>query len=310
MPILTRPSGPPTGGLNPPPLFPSESPDIAWTDARGRTTLLSDWENGWLLQPGTRGLDMPAWTPYTDESPAIDGNALRGVRATAREVFVPVVFFDTDRSTFLERKRAFMGTLNPYLGLGTLTVTEADGSARTIGAYYLSGAEGDTGQDTSGMRWQTVGLTFSCPSPYWLGDPQHLQFNGAATGTFFPVLPLVVQDSQVFGDTTITNLGDAAAYPVWTIHGPATSVEISNATTGLSFSLTAAIGAGDVLVVDTREREQTAVLNGTDNWWPNLSDSSALWNLAPGVNDISLAMVGTTSDSSVHVDYQLRYLTA
>jgi phage-related protein len=310
MPILTRPSGPPTGGYNPPPLFPPEAPALSWTDALGRTTLLSDWENGWLLQPGVRGLDLPGYDFYTDASPGIDGNALRGLRAQPREVFLPVAFFDTSRASFIDRKRSLYQTLNPYLGPGTLTVIEADGTARSIGAYYASGAEGDTGQETSGMRWQVVGLTFQCPSPYWLGDSVRLEFNAPASGNFFPILPLVVQDSQVFGDTAINNPGDAAAFPVWTIHGPATSVEISNTTTGLSFSLTASLGSSDVLVIDTRERVQTAVLNGSTNWWPNLSDSSALWSLMPGLNDISLAMVGTTSSSSVHVDYQPRFLTA
>lgn len=310
MPILTRPSGTPVGGLNPPPLYPPEAPDLSWTDVKGRTTLLSDWENGWLLQPGARGFDMPVPDLYRDASPGIDGDAVRGLRALPREIFLPVAFFDTSRAAFTARKRSFMATLNPYLGPGILTVTEANGTARSIGAYYVSGAEGDTGQDSSGMRWQVVGLTFSCPGPYWLGDPVHLEFNAPASGNFFPILPLVVIDSQVFGDTTIHNLGDAAAFPVWTIHGPATSVEISNTTTGQSFSVTASLGSSDVLVIDARERVQTAVLNGSTNWWPNLSDDSALWSLSPGPNDISLAMVGTTTASSVHVDYQPRFLTA
>ncbi|MEU5030165.1 phage distal tail protein [Streptomyces milbemycinicus] len=310
MPIFVRPSGSLPGGINPPPIQPLEVPSLSWTDAKGRTTLLSDWESGWVLQPGIRGLDMPGYDFFTDASPQIDGNALRGLRAQPREVFLPVAFFDTDRAGFLASKRSFLGTLNPYLGLGTLTLTESDGSFRTIEAYYVSGAEGDTGRDTSGLRWQTFGLTFSCPSPYWLGEAIRLEFSAGASGGFFPVLPLRVRDSQVLGDTTIDNPGDATSFPVWTIHGPATSAVITNNTTGLSFSVTASLGSSDVLVVDTRERVQTAVLNGTDNWWPNLSTDSDLWGLEPGENDISLTLVGTDSDSMVQVDYRPRFLTA
>ncbi|WP_371538369.1 phage tail family protein [Streptomyces sp. NBC_00466] len=273
-------------------------------------TLLSDWEGGWVLQPGVRGLDMPGYDFYTDASPQIDGNALRGLRAQPREIFLPVVFFGPNRAGFIERKRCFFRTLNPYLGLGALTLTESDGTFRTIEAYYVSGAEGDFGEDTSGLHWQVVGLTFSCPSPYWVGDQVSKTFSAGATGGFFPVLPLVVRDSQVLGDATIDNPGDAASFPVWTIHGPATSAVITNTTTGQSFSVTASLGSSDVLVVDTRERVQTAVLNGSTNWWPNLATDSELWALQPGLNDMSLTLVGTNSSTTVRVDYQPRYLTA
>ncbi|WP_328683135.1 phage distal tail protein [Streptomyces sp. NBC_00343] len=310
MPIFVHPSGTLPGGINPPPIGPLEVPSLSWTDARGRTTLLSDWENGWLLQPGIRGLDLPGYDFYTDSSPQIDGTALRGVRAQAREVFLPVAIFDTDRAAFMARKRSFLRTLNPYLGLGTLTLSEADGSFRTIEAYYGSGAEGDFGDTVSGLHWQVVGLTFSCPSPYWLGESVHQEYGSGATGNFFPVLPLVVKDSQVLGDAVIDNPGDATSYPVWTIHGPATSAVFTNSTTGLSFSVTASLGSSDVLVIDTRERAQTAVLNGTDNWWPNLATDSDLWGLEPGENDVSMALVGTDSDTVVQLDYQPRFLTA
>ncbi|MCX5234450.1 phage tail family protein [Streptomyces prunicolor] len=310
MPIFVHPSGTLPGGINPPPIGPLEVPSLSWTDARGRTTLLSDWENGWLLQPGIRGLDLPGYDFYTDSSPQIDGTALRGVRAQAREVFLPVAIFDTDHAAFMARKRSFLRTLNPYLGLGTLTLTEADGSFRTIEAYYGSGAEGDFGDTVSGLHWQVIGLTFSCPSPYWLGASVHQEYGSAATGNFFPVLPLVVKDSQVLGDSVIDNPGDATSFPVWTIHGPATSAVITNTTTGLSFSVTASLGSSDVLVVDTRERVQTAVLNGTDNWWPNLTTDSDLWGLEPGENDVSLTLVGTDSNTVVQLDYQPRFLTA
>nr|WTB31177.1 phage tail family protein [Streptomyces sp. NBC_00830] len=310
MAIFVRPSGVLPGGNNLPPLAPLEVPDLSWTDAQGRVTLLSDWEDGWVLQPGIRGLDMPGFDFYTDASPQIDGNSLRGLRAQPREIFLPVAFFGPDRPSFLARKRSFFRTLNPYLGLGTLTQTEADGSARTIEAYYVAGAEGDLGQDNSDLHWQVVGLTFSCPSPYWLGDQVSKTFSTGASGSFFPVLPLTVRDSQVLGDATIDNPGCAPSFPVWTIHGPATSAVVTNTTTGQSFSVTASLGSSDVLVIDTRERVQTAVLNGSTNWWPNLTTDSELWALQPGRNDISLALVGTTGDTTVRVDYQPRFLTA
>ncbi|MFF3558976.1 phage tail family protein [Streptomyces sp. NPDC002574] len=311
MPIFVPPSGTLPVGNNPPPLGPLEVPSLSWTDRRGRTTLLSDWENGWLLQPGIQGLDLPAFDFYTDESPQIDGNALRGQRAQARAIFLPIGVFGPDRSSFLARKRSFGASLNPSLGLGMLTVAEADGTSRSIEAYYVSGLEGDFGKESSGLHWQVMGLNFSCPSPYWLGDHVMRTFSTGASGDFFPVsFPVEVQDSQVLGATTIENPGDARSFPIWTIHGPATSAVISNTTTGLSFSVTASLGSSDVLVVDCRERLQTAVLNGSTNWWSHLGTAPDLWALEPGENAVSLTLVGTTSATVVQVDYQPRFLTA
>jgi phage-related protein len=310
MPVFVRPSGGIPGGINPPPIFPPEVPAIGWTDSRGRATTLSDWENGWIVQPGIRGFDLPTYAFYTDESPQIDGNALRGTRATAREIMIPVTFFDTSRESFVERKRSFLRTLNPKLGTGTITAMEPDGSVRTIEAYYVSGAEGDFGSDVSGMRWQTTGFTFSCPSPFWIGDSRSLTFGSGSTGSFFPVLPLVVSSSQVIGAATINNPGDDVAFPIFTIHGPATTAVFTNNTNGKSWSLTASLGATDSLVVDTRERLQTATLNGSTNWWPNLATSSVLWGLEEGDNDISMTLTGTTAATKVQVDFQPRYLTA
>jgi phage-related protein len=309
MPIFVAPSGS-IGGYNPPPVFPTEVPAVTWTDARGRTTELGRWDDGWILQPGVRGFDMPQYQFYTDESPGIDGNALRGARATAREIFLPITFFDSSRATFMDRKRSFLQTLNPKLGIGTITATEVDGSVRTISAYYASGAEGDFGRDTSGMRWQTVGLTFSCPSPYWLGDSVHQEFGGEVIGDWFPILPLAVRDGQVLGETTIDNPGDDVGYPIWTITGPMSSATFTNSTTGQALTVSASLSGSDVLVIDTRERVQTAILNGTTNWWPNLDTDSVLWGLDPGVNEIDLALSGSTSASKVEIDYQPRFLTA
>nr|BBJ53661.1 hypothetical protein SAVMC3_62900 [Streptomyces avermitilis] len=74
--------------------------------------------------------------------------------------------------------------------------------------------------------------------------------------------------------------------------------------------MTASLGSSDVLVVDTRERVQTAVLNSSQNWWPNLATDSDLWGLEPGENDVSLTLVGTDSNTTVQLDYQPRFLTA
>jgi hypothetical protein len=310
VPILVA-SGPAEGTVTPPPFGPLEAPAVTWTDAQGRVTVLSDDENGWVIQPGATGLDMPTYQVYADESPEIDGSAIRQVRAQSRTIMLPVaVFSDVSRADFLARKRGLRRSLNPKLGAGTLTITETDGTQRSIAAYYQSGGEGDESVDVGGMRYQMMALVFTAPSPYWLGLPVHLDFQVAQTGTFFPLLPLAVADSQVLGDTVIDNDGDDTAFPVWTIRGPATSVILTNVTTGESLTLSQNLTSGDTVVIDTRERVQTVVMNGSTNLWSKLSSGSALWGLVPADNEVSLTLAGATTSTLVSLDYQPRYLSA
>ncbi|MGW0578757.1 phage distal tail protein [Streptomyces sp. NPDC002920] len=313
MPILVPPTYvPPEEQQGPPwPMLVNQMPAVSWTDPRGVTTQLSDWERGWLLQPGAKGLDMPAFAFTTDESPGVDGYELRDVRATSREIILPLAFWANDsRAAYKARRRTLIKSLNPKRGVGTLTLTEPDGATRSIGAYYTGGIEGDESLDAAGERWCINAITFACPAPYWVGSMVSLDFKAGAGGDFFPILPLVVGASQVLGTVTIDNPGDAAAFPIWTIEGPATSVTLTNSTTGQTLVLTRTISSSDTIVIDTRERQQTALLNGTTNLWPDLSDASELWAIDEGINDCTLTVAGSTSATSVNLTYQPRYLAS
>jgi phage-related protein len=286
-------------------------PTVWFTDPAGLVTNFSDWANGWVLQPGAKGLDMPVYAYTQDESPGIDGYAIRQVRAGGKEIALPIAFWaDDSRAAYLTRRRTLIRSVNPKRGDGTLTVTQADGTARTITARYTSGLEGDESLDAAGARWCMGVLTFACPSPFWLGAEITTEWRAAVSGTFFPFLPLTVGNSQVLGSVTVDNDGDDNAFPIWTITGPATAVSLTNVTTGEVLVLTHTNTVGDTIVIDTRERQQTALLNGATNLWGDISDASTLWALEPGLNDLTLTVTGSTSNTRVRMTYQPRYLAA
>jgi phage-related protein len=313
MPILVPSVAvPPEEQHGPPwPMLINQMPAVTFTDPAGTVTHLSDWENGWLLQPGAKGLDMPQYQFTTDESPGIDGYELRSVRAQGKEIILPLAFWMNDsRQAYLQRRRGFIRSLNPKRGVGTLTLTQPDGDFRTIRAYYTGGLEGDESLDAAGERWCVNAITFGCPSPYWIGAEVTQTWKAASGGTFLPFLPLTVGDSQVLGEVTVDNDGDDTAFPVWTVAGPATSISLTNHTTDQVLVLTRTITGPDTIVIDTRERQQTALLNGVTNLWPDLSSASELWPLEPGINDLELIVSGSTGATSVHLSYQPRYLAS
>jgi hypothetical protein len=316
MPLLVPPTGvtdpeqPPWVGVPWPTLI-NQMPQVSFTDPRGIVTKLSDWENGWLLQPGAKGLDMPGYQVLQDESPGIDGYAVRDVRAQGKEIILPLAFWANDsRQAYLDRRRSFIKSLNPRRGVGTLTLTQPDGDARTIGAYYTGGMEGDESLDAAGERWCINAITFGVPSPYWIGAEITTEWNAGSGGTFLPILPLAVGDSQVLGAVTVDNDGDDVAYPLWTVTGPATAISLTNDTSGDALVLTRTLSSSDTVVIDTRERRQTALLNGTTNLWPDLSTASTLWPLQEGINDLTLTVTGSGATTRVRMTYQPRYLAS
>jgi len=288
-----------------------EMPVVSFTDPAGAVTTLTDWERGWVVQPGAKGLDMPGYAIAQDESPGIDGYEVRQVRAQGKTITIPVAFWANDsRAAYKARRRTFIRSLNPKRGQGTLTLTEPDGATRSIGVLYTDGMEGDESLDAAGARWCITALVFAVPSPYWTGSEVTTTWKTDVGGDFFPFLPLTVGDSQVLGAVTVDNDGDDNAFPVWTINGPATSVTLSNITTGQTLVLTRTITGADTIVIDTRERRQTALLNGTTNLWPDLSTDSTMWPLEPDTNQLTLTVAGSTAETSVRMTYQPRYLAA
>ncbi|MEU8623326.1 phage tail family protein [Streptomyces sp. NPDC048669] len=286
-------------------------PQVSFTDPAGMTTMLTDWERGWVVQPGAKGLDMPSYAIAQDESPGIDGYEVRQVRAQGKTITLPIAFWANDsRAAYKARRRAFIRSLNPKRGQGTLTLTEPDGAVRSIGVRYTDGMEGDESLDAAGARWCITALVFAVPSPYWVGGEVTQEWRNAASGPFLPLLPLKVGDSQVLGAVTVDNDGDDDAFPVWTIKGPATSATLTNQTTGQTLVLNRTLASTDTVVIDTRERRQTALLNGVTNLWPDLSTASTLWPLELDTNNLTLSVAGSTTETSVRMTYQPRYLAA
>jgi phage-related protein len=306
------------GGTNTTPPGP-QVPDVrattvTWTSPSGRITPLSDFDDprsGAFVMPGVAGIGLPEYTRYSDESPAFDGSVVRGVRAGQRQITIPLHLWGPDRPSCLARFHRLVQDLHPMFGPGTLAFTEADGSTRRISAYYSDGLSVQDDDDRTGRHWMTVVLTFVAPSPYFIGEDKTVTFHvGGGAGTFLPILPWRVKDSQVLGSVKVINLGEVRTYPVWTIRGPATAATISNTTTGESFVLTRTLSSSDTAVIDTREGVKSALLNGSTNLWPNLNPTAVLWPLNPGENSLSLNVTGTSQDSSVQLSYTSRYLTA
>jgi peptidoglycan hydrolase-like protein with peptidoglycan-binding domain len=136
-----------------------------------------------------------------------------------------------------------------------------------------------------------------------------MSFGISISPGILPLLPIQLTGT-VIGNVSVSNDGNAQAWPVWTIVGPGTPV-MKNLRTGRQWSLNTSIPSGNVVQVTTKPGTQMAVNTTTGvNIWDQLvlgSTLSNLWALMAGVNPISISMAGSSLVTSVGLSWVNRW---
>lgn len=299
--------------------------------------------SGIIVQPGIKGFDAPPYNLALDDLPALDGSAYRNVRATTRELFVPLFLWAPSRGQLVKLKRDLVSRFNPKKGIGTLKVVETDDdgnlSSRFIDCFYSGGMEGDE-QEGYGFTFCTFGVILQAPDPYWYGEKQIPAPTGLAgkppvnfftgkdrgaagelTGPFLPNVHLS-QQNQPNNQYLIAVNGDVPSWPVWTITG-ANCDRFTLTRVGQSGEPDAALilnytfpAGGDVVIIDTRPGYKTVRNSAGTNLWPNLGPNPHLWFLKEGSNNvlIQLSLIGggspVTITGNAKLEFYPRYLGA
>src|SRR5699024_6357576 len=122
---------------------------------------------------GSTGLGLAPVSIASSERLAGDGSIVRGVRYDSREVFIPLYVEAPSTGELSAVRRDLTALLAPHRGPVEVRIEDpATGSVRMIRGYLREGLDGDFGDGFHGF-WQTLGLTFECPDPWWLG-PERL----------------------------------------------------------------------------------------------------------------------------------------
>ncbi|GAA2665191.1 phage tail family protein [Nonomuraea recticatena] len=277
---------------------------------------------------GIQGFDAPPAQIYYDELSNTDGGYFREARNMTREVFIPVQIFGEDRNAFLTNKRNLLRMLNPARGLGRLTVTEGDSSARYLDCIYSGGAEGSYGKEDSGFLWQKYGLTFRAIDPYWYaGSVVEYNFSSASEQMkpFFgtPFFGLAINRTHSINQgVTLEITGDVDTWPTWLITGPCNGItfEVQAGATIRKFGLSdLQLNAGQQVFIDTRPGRRRITLvdpdgggpTQGDNIWESLDVGDAFWAVVAGTqNLVTISMNESGSTSSVNLKYRPRFYSA
>lgn len=254
---------------------------------------------------GSTGLGLAPVSIASSERLTGDGNIVRGVRYGAQEVFIPLRLKSSSTGGLSELRRDLTTRLAPHLGPVEIRIQDpASGSDRMIRGYYKDGLQGDFGDGFYGY-WQTLGLTFECPDPWWMGPEQttELRINPGSKpfiSTSVPFFPVMLAQSTVQGRFQVDIQGAGPVDPVWEIVGPGEDLTISNGSDVIEID--GAFAAGSSTVIDS------AAGRITPDRWSDVSLRSRLFQLQPGPQTLTVTLVGATTETLVRLTYRERYL--
>ncbi len=280
-----------------------------WTDPAGTIWFLTDTadERGHFTTQEIAGWGAMPYEIITDPN-ARGGETVRFIRQQPARITWPLHIFGRTHMEFVERyraiRRAFLMTVHRGQS-GVLRIYRPDGSYREIDAFYEEGFGGEGGEN---WVFANPVLTLFCPDGAWRGSeviPVELTAGGSVD-VFNQFLTL--SSSQVIGDTTIDNKGELVAWPDWTITGPCTAVTATNATLGLTWTVTYTLTAGQIMTIATGG-PRPGVRGPAGQNLPNSLNwpTAYLWGLVPGDNDIEFVVAGASAGTKIRLDYNPLY---
>lgn len=294
-------------------LFPGASPQAAeapprWTSCHhywfgwdGSVWDLSHGLSGLKLLAGARGMRMPPINRQATTSPAVPGSIWRASPTDERAVLWRLKVFGGDGSTeWIRHNSAFWRTLHPERS-GVWMVVWPDGTKRSLTCRYAG-----LGDDTDEVDPALIGRGYydiqlvADTDPYWRGEPIVRTFTngggenyygGSGGGGFGP--PFYISPSNTTDTAAITNDGDVDAWPVWTVHGPTTSVSVGVGARAVTFPVT--LTSGQWIRLDTKPTDQVPIDHAGADRTSSLG-SVDFASIPSGANvDLNITITGTGS---------------
>jgi hypothetical protein len=260
---------------------------------------------------GLEGRFMPPVESVIEQVPGQPGGRRRQTTFGVREVVVPLEVLSASQAALRVRLRELVRAFDPTRGDALLRTTAPDGAVRQIGCRYASGMELVEDRDLIG-NVQRAAVVFTATDPFWYDtDPLTSTFTTGAAPNFLgsPFLPIRLSSDRILGEQTVRNDGDVETWPVWTVHGPATSILLRNVTTGQVIDLPIALTATQSVVIDTRPFRKTVRRDDGTNLYGSLTATSALWALGQGATVIRTEVPGSTTDTFVSLVFARRWLS-
>lgn len=289
---------------------------FSWIDVEGIEWPLNGETNYQVIQ-GPEGLYGIPVSLVTQDVPMFPGTTLKYVQLLPGNPKLPIVVYAATEEGLDDARRQLKWAVTSSRGQGRIRHTANDGTVREINCLLSKGFEGNEqpGQRSLGALW--LALEFVAPDPFWYDtDFQQVPFATSGGSAFLgstAFLPIHLSPGGVIGSATLENSGDAVAWPIWTLTGPATSLLIVNNTTGDTLSLpntrmAALADSTKTITIDTSPvTGKTILREDGSKHFEYLDPTTALWPLAVGNNSISVTIGGSGAGTLLTLQYKRRY---
>ena len=276
------------------------------------------------------GSGMPPVEHITQRGPFQDGETLHRVYLRPRTVQYFIRNTSCSRDDYWLARSGLLDAIRPNRGLaGILRKIFPGNVRRDLTVTILEGPKFEPrGNDWDEFSFQEM-LRFIAYDPLYFNPVAQIatiEHQCIATAGGFPyIFPFLFDAGEcqlifpitfpitfdTFNRTyQINYIGNWEDFPTIRVTGPSSSCVITNTTTGKVLEVIYSLAAGEYYDINLAYGYKTITKNDGANLLAYLDDDSDLtdWSLEPGVNNLTITMLGASASSVVTITYYERYL--
>ena len=281
----------------------------------GKYISISDDPNTDYVIGSPTGIGIPDVRIIETTSPAIDGSQIQQIRYEPRVITDTIHIKGSSRSSMYAKRMTLCEVLSPSAGEGTLFYTN------NVGTYKIRAIARVVDPISRIGNYNKCKIEFFCADPYWMDLKAIKSSIFASENAGFLMGSFVTEKDGVFfaaPDKTSTLYNNASALtpvkicifgPFHTVNGFA---KIINKTTGKYITLSQSVGRGEVLIINTTQRNISVSLERDgiveDGFVYIHPDSDLSFHLAPGVNEIEMECNADDADSQITIEFTQRII--
>lgn len=244
----------------------------------------------------------------SQRSPYQDGDTHIDTVLKPRYITLEGEIIETGALETKKWRRDLIKICNPKLGLGKITL-EMDQDIKEI-MGTLDG--GIVFPDQGENHYQSFMITWKCPDPMWYSPEIEKHTLASFVGGFSFPFSFPLSFGEVGDFLEVENKGDVDT-PVYVVFkGPLKNPVLENKTTGQKITVTQEIPIGESLEINTafgKKSVMRVLPDGTRvsafNW---VDPKSKLWQLTPGINEISYSATDEAGNAAATLSFYNRYV--
>jgi len=258
------------------------------------------------------GVGEPEWVRSVRSSAGQSGQRRTAwSTAKARAGFLPFFLAETEPAARVATEAAWWASWDVDFP-GTLTITQPDGSSRSIAACLQDDADYEPAKDPYTRPTDKLAVNWVADDPWWRGPAVVRTFGQQASQNFFGTRygpPFFISSSNILATATLTNSGDIDAPVLITVMGPATGFDFTISGHRVAGSIPVVAGAS--LLLDSDVRHLSATSLATDGTRTDVTRQLAVADFAriPRKSTVPLT-AQLTGSGSVTVRHEPRYRRA